>query len=105
MDAPDSQALERALDAIQANDADGCTRILEEVLQAHPTGEIDVAALDGAGAGMAEKAWACVGLARQRIDEGRHAVVRVMLRSAIDHAREEVEEGGRMEPGGHGLLG
>lgn len=105
MTSPDPEALRDALAAIEDEDAERCRSILEGELEAGPPASAGYAELDDEDASIEEKAWACVALASDRLDEGKFAIVRVTLRSAIDHAEGTVEERDGMQPGDGGLFG
>lgn len=103
MQAPDAARLREALDAIQDDDPAACRSILDELLAHAPAGDRSFHEIEDPSS-LEEKAWICVELSRQRLDEDRLVSARVMLHSAIDHAEDQVAEGTTVEDEGS-LLG
>lgn len=110
MEAPDADELERALEAIQDERVEECERILKQVQIAGPGREegyhhVRVGTGDEDESSPAEKAWVCVDLALERLEEERFAIVRASLHSAIDHVRGEVQPGTSVDDPGESLFG
>lgn len=103
MTSPDPDRLREALEAIEDEDTERCRSLIDAVLEVGPPDLAGYADLDDAEASIEEKAWACVALASERLDQGKLAIVRVTLRSAIDHAEGTVEPEGDL-PSGEGSL-
>lgn len=92
MKPPDPDALREALEAIEAEDRERSVELLDRLLGARPASLDPYPDLQGE-ASLAEKAWACVALSRDRLEEGKLAIARVSLHSAIDHAEDNVARG------------
>lgn len=106
MQPPSIERLEDALAAAKDQEADRCREILDRLIAEGPPGLASHAEIERADASEAEQAWACVTLARERLDQGRLAIVRVSLHSALDHARGQPAEGTEMDAdAGTGLFG
>lgn len=100
MDPPDVSDLEDALDALERERLDACRSILDTVMRTHPTGSVDPQEVNVEEDSLPQKAWACVELSRQRLEDERVTSARVMLHSAIEHAAGRVDPDERSpEPG------